>query len=383
MSQDEDWPRCCPKEIGKFSDSSILAGYEDAIWRALAHVDPREFDREKDNVTGRDKGQQIPIRAALRSIGLGWVASNNVAVRKVCFALFRAAKAAHERNNWKQFLKPPQLHRIDIEEKWLQAEDAMNFVVVKQGCTSKECIFPSDVVERINASIQETGMCLIRNAVDKPTIQKLRLGESDPSGCHPRATKIKEANNKTRRITELSGAGLGGEESLTSQTKKLLSSYYVDASSDFLNLLQDIIISSLKGEQKIIESSKYRKSILLKYSKGSENFAHADGNNGNWFSYQALLMLSESDEYDGGEFYVAKRDGEKIVRTCCPKLNAGDLVVFQAGSGKHFQGQKYFHGMKQITKGERVVVGLLQLISGKEHSEEKNPGKETKKRKKA
>ncbi len=372
MSQD-DWPHCCPKEI-KFLDSSILAGYEDAIWRALAHVDPREFDREKD--------KQIPIRAALCSIGLGWVATNNVPVRMKCYALFDVAKTAHKRNNWKQPRKRPQIQRIDVEERWWKTEDALNFVVAEQGCTVVDdaCIFPSDVTERINTSIQETGMCLIRNAVDKPTIQKLLSGESDLS-CHPFATKIKEGKN-TRRITYLTGAGLGGEESLTSQTKKKQSSsYYVDVSSDYLDLLQDIIISSLKGEHNIIKSAKYRKSILLKYSKGSENWAHTDGNNGNWFSYQALLMLSDSDEYDGGEFYVAKRDGEKIIRTCCPKLNAGDLVVFQAGGGMNFQGQKYFHGMKEVTRGERVGVGLLQLISGKEHPEEKNPGKATKKQK--
>ena len=91
-------------------------------------------------------------------------------------------------------------------------------------------------------------------------------------------------------------------------------------------------------------------------------------------------MLSDSDEYDGGEFYVAKRDGAKIIRTCCP-LNGGDLVIFQAGSGVNFQGQKYFHGMKQVTRGERVGVGLLQVRANNLHPEEKNPGKGTKKRK--
>jgi hypothetical protein len=59
-------------------------------------------------------------------------------------------------------------------------------------------------------------------------------------------------------------------------------------------------------------------------------------------------MLSNSDEYDRCEFYVAKRcnseqsnfngngngNGGKIniniIRTCCPKLDASDLVIFRA-----------------------------------------------------
>ena len=54
-------------------------------------------------------------------------------------------------------------------------------------------------------------------------------------------------------------------------------------------------------------------------------------------------MLSNSDEYDEGEVYVAEHcDSEernfndsgkiniKIIRTCCPKLDASDLVIFRA-----------------------------------------------------
>ena len=47
MSREDDWPGCYPeggnnnKKNPKFPPSSILAGYEDAIWRALAHVNPK------------------------------------------------------------------------------------------------------------------------------------------------------------------------------------------------------------------------------------------------------------------------------------------------------------------------------------------------------
>jgi hypothetical protein len=211
-------------------------------------------------------------------------------------------------------------------------------------------------------------MCLICNAVDNPT-----------------SLEIKEVKGlkgtTTTPIAETTGSGCRGEASLTSPLKegKLLSSYYVDVDCPDLDLLQDIIVSSLKVEPNIIKSTKHRKSMLLKYSKGAENWTHTDGNNGQWFSYQALLMLSDSAEYDGGEFYVAKRDGEKIIRTCCPTLNAGDLIIFQAGSGQYFQGLKYFHGMKKVTRGERVAAGLLQVRDS--HPEEEITAKGTKKRK--
>ena len=73
------------------------------------------------------------------------------------------------------------------------------------------------------------------------------------------------------------------------------------------------------------ETTKLRKYILLKYSKGGENWSHRDDNDGDYFEYQALLMLSDSEDYDGGD-YVAKRssDDGKISRTYSPKLNAGD-----------------------------------------------------------
>ena len=73
-------------------------------------------------------------------------------------------------------------------------------------------------------------------------------------------------------------------------------------------------------------------------------------------------MLSNSTDYDGGEFYVAKRcDDDKddnqpsVIRMCSPKLDAGDLILFQASK----EGE-YDHGMKTVTKGERVAIGLLQ-----------------------
>ena len=84
-------------------------------------------------------------------------------------------------------------------------------------------------------------------------------------------------------------------------------------------------------------------------------------------------MLSNSSDYDGGEFYVAKRldnddtNGKKkkkqspsVIRMCSPKLDAGDLILFQASKDGD-----YDHGMKTVTRGERVAIGLLQPVPKK------------------
>jgi len=168
MSQ--DWPRRPTGKGKEFPESSLLAGYEDAIWRALAHVDPKEFDRKK--------GMQMPIREALGKIGLGWVASNSVPVRMVCCEFYKEVNGFYRHNygqdsdNWKRPSKVPETKMTDIEETLWDTKDALNFVLVDQDCTADECIFPTDVTERNNTAIQETGMCLIREAVEKATIQR-------------------------------------------------------------------------------------------------------------------------------------------------------------------------------------------------------------------
>ena len=72
-----------------------------------------------------------------------------------------------------------------------------------------------------------------------------------------------------------------------------------------------------------------------------------------------MCVIELEDDYDGGEFYLAKRNDTNkppsIIRMCSPKLDAGDMVIFQASKGA-----EYDHGMKTVTKGERVAIGLLQ-----------------------
>ena len=305
-------------------------------------------------------------------IGLGWVGTNNTPYRKACGknGFYGAAQFIHNQGWDPTAQTPPQVTKVKVKnEQWSPISEGrdelsanytnkageLNLVIVKDGCTNDECFFPTEVSQYINNSIEQTGMAIIRGAVDEATIQKLRNG-GDVKNSHPDASEIKvKPDKKPKQLAVTDASGLSGEDG----------SYYCDIQkTTYLDRLQDIVVSSLKGEH--VKASDYTKCILLKYSKGGENFSHRDENKG-VCNFQALLILSSSDEYDGGEFYVARRmrsleregvdDGEiSFVRTCSPKLDAGDLVIFDSGH----EGGEYEHGMKRVTRGKRVAVGLLQ-----------------------
>ena len=54
-----------------------------------------------------------------------------------------------------------------------------------------------------------------------------------------------------------------------------------------------------------------------------------------------------------------KKQSPSVIRMCSPKLDAGDLILFQASK----EGD---HGMKTVTRGERVAIGLLQPVPKKD-----------------
>eukprot|EP00804_Cyclotella_cryptica_P008038 CCRYP_004547-RA/>CCRYP_004547-RA protein AED:0.23 eAED:0.23 QI:278/1/1/1/0/0/3/1590/422 len=389
------WPR---NYTGKrFPPTSLLHNLDDTLWNALAHVSPALFNKPK----GKEE-QDVALRVALRKIGMGWVATNNTYIRQVRSGFYNAAKSFYEQNGWKYPMCPlPIVTAVNVEDfdfvgncgnricingrNYTNEKEEWDFTIlnVDDNCSDENvCIFPLAVAKIIDDNLQEVGMDIIRRAVDQPTIEKLRGGTNTTGKGHPDAKRLEETGRPGDRkpIRHTSGNGLAGEElynyNLTRRTGKC-GSYYSDlAESKYLDQLQSIVVRSLlqfkattndskedEKESTTLSITGKRKYILLKYATGGENWAHRDGNIGEVFPYQALLMLSNSDEYDGGEFYVAKQkvnEGHEITitRRCSPNLNAGDLVIFRADKG-------YDHGMKTVTRGERVAVGLLQARLGR------------------
>ncbi|XP_041038368.1 prolyl 3-hydroxylase 1-like [Carcharodon carcharias] len=89
-----------------------------------------------------------------------------------------------------------------------------------------------------------------------------------------------------------------------------------------------------------------------------ESEAEADGET----SYRVFLYLN--DEFEGGEFYIMDRDGEKISREISPKC--GRFLSFLSGSGNPY-------GVKPVTSGQRCAIAL-HFTQQHEHNEEERVG---------
>lgn len=367
------WPEQYTGER-RFPNNHILWKSEPLIWSALAHASPELFKKE-------DKEKQIALRAALNRLGLGWVGTNNTQLRMAVGALYDEARSCYLQNSWRTpkaplpSITPAKINDVKFSAKngdvcingtqYTNTHGEWNFQLLKS-VKDKEFL-PLDVARKINSNLEKLGMDIIRGAVNKPTVELLSQGKHT-EGCHPNARPLEKCGN-CKKLSETAGSGMAGDD----LTNEQVGSHYIYLRpSDYLKRLQKAMVVSLSQSaaasrplelDAATNEAIARKHIMLRYSTGGENWAHSDAV-GTDFPFQALLMLSNSDEYDGGEFYVAKQDAENnsgeiqerqlsITRLCTPKLNSGDLVIFASGG-------KYCHGMKTVTSGERIAVGLLQ-----------------------
>jgi len=316
-----------------YPPKSLLYGHDAKILVAIAHVGIIE-----------DK-KLLTIHNALVELGLGWLSIDDQAHRPVCGSIYDRAKEALT-VSYGQHLPKPKLSTIKVVERVLNNSHCYN-------STDHDCTMSPEDAKSILKSIQETGMALLRGAVD---ISKIDI------------EKCEDTTKTPKRIQATTGNGKAGIEDYCRhctqkwikcthpKNGKLYGSYYNDMKKityldDMqINLYKSLTTAAGKKDKKI-----KKKYIYLRYTEGGENWSHRDGNNDAIFPYQAVLMLSDAKEYGGGEFYVATKEESLIVRTSCPKLNAGDLVIFQAGKDGN-----YYHGMKTVTSGERKAIGLFQ-----------------------
>ncbi|EJK63364.1 hypothetical protein THAOC_15979, partial [Thalassiosira oceanica] len=168
--------------------------------------------------------------------------------------------------------------------------------------------------EEIWASLVSHGVVLIKNAL---------------SGIPHNACGL-PANSKRKKITHTSGNG------------GVAGSYYADSPSEYWVQVQNKILRALLTDDDCYRRAKSRKkAIILSYSQGSENWAHQDGNDDADFPFQATVLLTDDKEFDGGDFYVAKKLGiDEIARTIVKMRESGDMVLFAASKKL-----PHFHGM--------------------------------------
>ena len=312
--------------VSVYPPKSLLYGHDAKILDAIAHV-------------GIGDTCTLTVHNALVELGLGWLCIGDHAHRPVCGSIYTRAKALAVSSG--QHLLKPKLSTIKVEDRVLNNSHHYT-------STDQDCILSPEDAKSILKSIRETGMALIRGAVD---VSKIEI------------EKCEDTTKTPKRIQATTGNGKAGiEDYKHPKNDNIYGSYYNDMNKiTYLDDIQNSLYESLTtvaGKKKKMLQNKKKKYIYLRYTKGGENWAHRDGNNDTIFPYQAVLMLSNAKEYGGGEFYVATKEESLIVRTSCPKLNAGDLVIFQAGKDGN-----YYHGMRTVTSGERKAIGLFQEVA--------------------
>ena len=98
------------------------------------------------------------------------------------------------------------------------------------------------------------------------------------------------------------------------------------------------------------------KSLLLRYGAGGVNWAHQDQADSPW---QAVMLLNPPSEYGGGAFYVTDAAKQPLAPLEVPFTCEGDVVIFAANSNEP-RGRHLYHGMTEVTWGQRFAFGMFQ-----------------------
>ena len=102
-------------------------------------------------------------------------------------------------------------------------------------------------------------------------------------------------------------------------------------------------------------------SILLRYGRGGVNHPHRDIYGGEWFPFQAMVMLSRAGvDFRGGAFELwDERSGEQTARARIA-ATLGDLVLFCSHYRLQGRGRVPLrHGMARVVSGERFALGIV------------------------
>lgn len=104
--------------------------------------------------------------------------------------------------------------------------------------------------------------------------------------------------------------------------------------------------------------------LLLDYGPGGHNRLHQDQYGDVSFPLQAVVMLSDADDFDGGAFVLVEQRPRQQSRARVIMLNQGDMLVFAnnhrpgEGTRGHYR-ITVRHGVADITSGHRRTLGLI------------------------
>ena len=104
--------------------------------------------------------------------------------------------------------------------------------------------------------------------------------------------------------------------------------------------------------------------LLLRYGPGDYNCLHQDIYGDHTFPIQAVILLSDPDSFDGGEFVLTEQRPRMQSRAEVVPLRQGHVVAFAVNDrpkpGKRgYYRVKQRHGVSTIRRGIRHTLGII------------------------
>jgi hypothetical protein len=105
--------------------------------------------------------------------------------------------------------------------------------------------------------------------------------------------------------------------------------------------------------------------LILRYRAGDWNALHQDLYGDVWFPFQVLTVLSDADDYAGGDLVLLEQRPRAQSRAHVLRPPQGAFVIFPtrerpnrgASGAYHRVGLR--HGVSTVTAGERVALGVI------------------------
>ena len=104
--------------------------------------------------------------------------------------------------------------------------------------------------------------------------------------------------------------------------------------------------------------------LMLKYEAGGYNCLHQDLYGDLVFPFQCTLLLSDPQEYDGGEFLLVEQRPRAQSRGEAIRCEQGEMILFPVRDRPVRGTRGYYktnmrHGVSTIRSGQRFTLGII------------------------
>lgn len=104
--------------------------------------------------------------------------------------------------------------------------------------------------------------------------------------------------------------------------------------------------------------------LILRYGAGDYNCLHQDVYGETLFPLQAAVLLSNPDDFSGGEFILTEQRPRRQSRAHVVPLAQGDAVIFPVRDRpvrgtRGFYRAQHRHGVSEVRCGQRHTLGII------------------------